>query len=190
MTGPRCATSSRFFQGRGGANPGSYGPWNYGTLDKILGHYRRYTRDSLERLASDCELQLTSLIDFNRLGAAAWFVNGKLMRRRGFGLLQIWLLNLLTPLIRRIDHFLPLPPLSLIVVMEARGTLNGSRSNILRRASDERSVFFPHAAAATMNPTIEIVTAVWMIEPARTISSVHRPLFRNRNRPPRSGQRS
>ena len=97
-----------------------YGPRNYGTLDTILGHRRRYTRDSLERLGRDCGLQVTKLVEFNRFGALAWFVNGKLMRRRSFGLLQIWLLNLLTPLLRRIDRFLPLPPLSLIAVMEPR----------------------------------------------------------------------
>ena len=97
-----------------------YGPRNYGTLDKILGHHRRYTRESLERLARDCDLQVTNLIEFNRFGALAWYVNGKLMRRHSFGLLQIWMLNLLTPLLRRIDRFLPLPPLSLIAVMEPR----------------------------------------------------------------------
>jgi SAM-dependent methyltransferase len=93
-------------------------PSNYGTLDEILGHHRRYTRDSLESLARDCGLRLTSLIEFNRFGTVPWFVNGKLMRRRSFGLLQIWMLNLLMPLIRRIDRFLPLAPLSLIAVME------------------------------------------------------------------------
>jgi SAM-dependent methyltransferase len=94
-----------------------YGPWNYGALDRVLGHHRRYTRDSLERLASDCGFQVTNFIEFNRFGSLAWFVNGRVMHRRSFGLLQIWLLNLLTPLLRQIDRFLPLAPLSLIAVM-------------------------------------------------------------------------
>ncbi len=97
-----------------------YGPWNYGTLDRILGHQRRYTRDSLACLADQCGFELSSMLEFNRFGTLAWWLNGKLMRRRSFGLLQIWVLNLLTPLLRRIDRFLPIPPLSLIAVMRRR----------------------------------------------------------------------
>jgi hypothetical protein len=50
----------------------------------------------------------------------AWWLNGKLLRRRSFGLFQIWTLNLLTPIFRRIDRFLPFPALSLIAVLEPR----------------------------------------------------------------------
>jgi 2-polyprenyl-3-methyl-5-hydroxy-6-metoxy-1,4-benzoquinol methylase len=103
------------------------GPWNYGTLDPILGHHRRYSRESLEKLARDCGLRLASLIEFNRFGTIAWFVNGRLMKRRSFGLLQIWILNLLTPLIRRIDRFLPIAPLSLVAIMEPVQSENRER---------------------------------------------------------------
>jgi hypothetical protein len=96
------------------------GPWNYGTLDEVLGHQRRYTRESLSQLARDCGFELSSMLEFNRFGTFAWFLNGKLMRRRSFGLFQIWLLNLFTPFIRRIDRFLPVPPLSLIAVIRPR----------------------------------------------------------------------
>jgi glycosyltransferase involved in cell wall biosynthesis len=97
-----------------------YGPWNYGTLDKILGHRRRYDRESLARLASESGFEIDTIIEFNRTGTIAWFLNGKLMRRQTFSLPQIWLLNLLTPLMRRVDRFLPLPPLSVIAVMVPR----------------------------------------------------------------------
>jgi hypothetical protein len=56
--------------------------------------------------------------EFNRTGTPAWFFNGKILRRRGFGLFQIWMLNWLTPLFRIIDPFLPVPGLSLIAVLE------------------------------------------------------------------------
>jgi hypothetical protein len=39
------------------------------------------------------------------------------LRRRTFGFWQIKVLNLLTPLFRLLDKFLPLPPLSLIAVL-------------------------------------------------------------------------
>jgi glycosyltransferase involved in cell wall biosynthesis/phospholipid N-methyltransferase len=94
------------------------GPRNMGTLDAVLGHRRRYTRQTLSALASECGFRVSRMIDFNRIGSFAWFLNGKVLRRRRFGIGQIWLLDLLTPLFRRIDAIVPLPPLSLIAVLE------------------------------------------------------------------------
>ena len=42
---------------------------------------------------------------------------GKILKRRSFGIFQIWVLNLTTPLLRHLDSLLPIPPLSLIAVM-------------------------------------------------------------------------
>jgi hypothetical protein len=56
------------------------------------------------------------VLKFNRTGVIAWWLNGKILRRRTFGLAQIRLLNLLTPLFRVLDPWLPLPPLSLIAI--------------------------------------------------------------------------
>jgi glycosyltransferase involved in cell wall biosynthesis/phospholipid N-methyltransferase len=94
------------------------GPSNMGTLDTVLGHRRRYSRESLAQLAADCGLRLHNMIEFNRLGTIAWFLNGRILKRRTFGAIQIWALNILTPLLRKIDRALPIPPLSLIAVLE------------------------------------------------------------------------
>jgi len=59
-------------------------------------------------------------LKFNRPGVPAWWLNGKLMKRRTFGMAQIRLLNALTPLFRLIDPWLPLPPLSIIAVLRKR----------------------------------------------------------------------
>jgi glycosyltransferase involved in cell wall biosynthesis len=96
------------------------GSWNFGTLDEVLGHKRRYSARSLALLAEECGLEVRELIKFNRTGAMAWFLNGRILRRRHFGLGQIWLLNALTPIIRRIDRVVPSPPLSLIAVMQRK----------------------------------------------------------------------
>jgi glycosyltransferase involved in cell wall biosynthesis len=93
------------------------GPWNFGTLDEVLGHQRRYTRQMLTDLAEVCGLEIKNLIEFNRTGTIAWFLNGRILKRRSFGIFQIWALNLTTPLLRRLDSLLPIPPLSLIAVM-------------------------------------------------------------------------
>jgi SAM-dependent methyltransferase len=93
------------------------GPWNFGTLDKVLGHQRRYTRQTLTDLGAACGLEIERIIEFNRTGTIAWFLNGKILKRRDFGIGQIWMLNLITPIMRRLDKVLPIPPLSLIAVM-------------------------------------------------------------------------
>ncbi len=92
----------------------------FGTLDEVLGHKRRYTEATLSRLADDAGFVVKDVRQFNRVGSAAWWLNGKVLRRRTFGLVQVKALNLLTPIFRAIDESLPLPALSLIAVLEAR----------------------------------------------------------------------
>jgi len=93
------------------------GPGLYGTLDEVLGHQRRYTRQSLEKLVISADFELEKMIEFNRVGVVAWWLNGRLLRRRTFGLWQIKMLNFMTPVFRAVDKVLPLPPLSLIAVI-------------------------------------------------------------------------
>jgi len=101
----------------------------FGTLDEVLGHKRRYTEASLRRLAEDAGFTVRQVIRFNRVGSAAWWLNGRLLRRRSFGLLQMMALNLLTPVFRVVDSALPLPPLSLIAVLEGKAGAANERDS-------------------------------------------------------------
>ncbi len=92
-------------------------PSFYGTLDRVLGHRRRYSKDSLRRLAESAGLKAEKILLFNRASSIPWWVNAKLLRRKSFGFLQIFMLNLLTPLLKRVDRYLPLPALSLIAIL-------------------------------------------------------------------------
>ncbi len=94
------------------------GPGLFGTLDEVLGHHRRYTESSLRRVALDAGFEVKRILPFNRVGTPAWWLNAKLLRRRHFGLGQIVLLNLLTPIFRLVDRALPFPPLSMIAILE------------------------------------------------------------------------
>jgi glycosyltransferase involved in cell wall biosynthesis/phospholipid N-methyltransferase len=93
------------------------GPGLFGTLDEVLGHKRRYTEASLRRLALDAGFEVQELLRFNRVGTPAWWLNGRLLKRRHFGLVQIAALNVLTPLFRLVDRILPFPALSLIAIL-------------------------------------------------------------------------
>ena len=96
------------------------GPWNFGTLDQVLGHKRRYTEDSLRRVAVQAGLEVKQVIRFNRVSSLPWFLNGRVMRKKDFGIVQIKIVDWITPISRVLDRFLPFPPLSLIAVMERR----------------------------------------------------------------------
>jgi glycosyltransferase involved in cell wall biosynthesis len=118
------------------------GPGLYGTLDRALGHQRRYTREQLSELAVRAGFQVEALLPFNRAGSPAWWLNARLLRRKTFGLWQIQMLNFLTPAFRLLDRFLPFPPLSLIAVLRkpafepARATQEASRpASALREAA-------------------------------------------------------
>jgi len=94
-----------------------FGPELYGSLDEVLGHCRRYTQEQLTGVAQEAGFQVEEILKFNRPGVPAWWVNGKLLGRKTFGLGQIRLLNLMTPIFRLIDPWLPLPPLSIIAIL-------------------------------------------------------------------------
>ena len=93
------------------------GPSLYGTLDEVLGHYRRYTTEQLVSVAIQAGFRVEEMLKFNRAGVPAWWLNGRILRRKTFGLGQIRLLNLLTPIFRLVDSWAPLPPLSIIAIL-------------------------------------------------------------------------
>jgi len=93
-------------------------PRLYGSIDRLLGHCRRYRKEALIAAGEAAGFRVREVLGFNRAASPAWWLNGKVLGRTTFGLVQIKILNLLVPLFRRIDSWLPLPPLSLIAVFE------------------------------------------------------------------------
>jgi SAM-dependent methyltransferase len=93
------------------------GPGLYGSLDEVLGHFRRYTERGLIEAARTAEFRVDRVLKFNKPGVPAWWLNGRVLRKRTFGLGQIRMLNALTPIFRMVDMILPLPPLSLIAIL-------------------------------------------------------------------------
>jgi SAM-dependent methyltransferase len=50
-------------------------PRLYGNLDRLYGHYRRYTREHLRRVITEAGLEIEELYSFNLLGVPGWWVN-------------------------------------------------------------------------------------------------------------------
>jgi hypothetical protein len=59
---------------------------------------------------------------------------GRLLRRRHFSLLQVKIVNWITPLIRRLEAYIPLPPLSLIATFEKIRSAGQPQSDASRDA--------------------------------------------------------
>jgi len=92
------------------------GQWAYGTLDRVLGHVKRYSKSELVRRMEQAGFQVEKVIEFNRVTLPGWFVSGRLLRRVTFSRFQLAVFDHLVWLWRRVDRFLPWGPTSLIAI--------------------------------------------------------------------------
>ncbi len=104
------------------------GPQLFGSLDRVLGHYRRYTQEQLVDACQRAGFTVERVLKFNRIGAPGWWWNGRVLKKETFGFWQIKLLNFLVPFIRPIDRFLPFPHLSWIVILHSNPQASGEFS--------------------------------------------------------------
>jgi len=91
------------------------GPSRFNSLDRALGHRRRYTREQLRRQVTANGFEVEALFGFNRTGVPGWRLNG-LLRRTSFSRFQLKVYDSMVGLARRADRLLPWPGLSLIAV--------------------------------------------------------------------------
>jgi SAM-dependent methyltransferase len=59
-------------------------PWLYGSLDELVQHKRRYTREGLRAVVASANLEIRFLRYFDVLGVLPWFVAGRVLKRRQF----------------------------------------------------------------------------------------------------------
>jgi SAM-dependent methyltransferase len=78
-------------------------PFAYGSLDRELGHYRRYTPAALARLLATAGLQPERPRYVNLFGLLGWTVNSRVFHRERLSPLQLALFERLMPLVRLED---------------------------------------------------------------------------------------
>ena len=88
----------------------------FGTLDSSLGHFRRYSEAELRRKMEVAGLRVERVLRFNRISRPAWFVSGKILRRRALSVGQMRWFDRFVWLWRRIDRYLPWKPTSIIAI--------------------------------------------------------------------------
>ncbi len=94
----------------------------YGAVDYQLGHYRRYTKASLLRLASAAGLDVASARYFNLPGFFGWWANARIFQRRAQSAAQIAFFDrFVVPVASRLED-LAAPPFgqSIFVVLRKR----------------------------------------------------------------------
>ena len=100
----------------------------YGTLDEVLGHFRRYSEAQLRARMEEAGFTVERILHFNRVTRPGWRFNGQVLKRRSFGRFQLKMFDSLVPLWRRIDGSLPWPAVSLIAVGVVPGGELGQKS--------------------------------------------------------------
>lgn len=88
----------------------------YGTLDKVLGHCRRYSESELRSKIEAAGFRVERILHFNRVTRPAWFLNGRVFRKETFSSFQLGVFDRLVWLWRKLDAILPWKPVSLIAV--------------------------------------------------------------------------
>jgi SAM-dependent methyltransferase len=93
-----------------------HGPEIFGTLDTVLGHYRRYVHDELRKKMEHTGFQVERILEFNRISRPGWWFSGRIAKRTSLGRFQLKVFDSLVWLWRRIDHLLPWKPTSIIAI--------------------------------------------------------------------------
>ena len=91
-------------------------PKLYGTLDEVRSHRERYSYEKLHAALTQAGFQVDEILDFNRVSVPGWWLNGKVLKRKRFSRVQLKIVDMLTPVLSRIDRLWPWTGLSLICV--------------------------------------------------------------------------
>jgi glycosyltransferase involved in cell wall biosynthesis len=92
------------------------GPALYGSLDRSLGHKRRFSAAGLAALLRDGGFAVERQYQWNKAGAPPWWLYSRLLRSRRISKLVLKVFDKTVWLWRRLDSLMPWPGLSLIAV--------------------------------------------------------------------------
>ncbi len=88
----------------------------FGTLDRALGHRRRFSVPQLRALFEQGGFAVQGIRQLNKMGAAGWWFHGKLLRRKHINKAMLKIFDKTVWIWRRLDSLLPWPGLSLVAV--------------------------------------------------------------------------
>jgi glycosyltransferase involved in cell wall biosynthesis len=96
-------------------------PALFGSLDRSLGHQRRYSPADLRRLVESHSLTIEKIYDFNKAGAPPWWAYSKVFGARSINKPVLKIFDKTVWIWRRLDGLMPWPGLSLVAVARKAG---------------------------------------------------------------------
>ncbi len=81
----------------------------YGSIDRAIGHYRRYDKGMTATLFQQAGLTLVAQKYINALGALGWWANSRLRKEDTPPSGQLRLFNVVVPVIRAVERIVPMP---------------------------------------------------------------------------------
>jgi glycosyltransferase involved in cell wall biosynthesis len=93
------------------------GQWLFGSLDTGLGHVRRYAEDEFRQKVEEAGFEIEKIFTFNRISVPAWFVSGKIFKRKSFSRFSLKLFDISIWFWRWADRFLPWKGISVIAIV-------------------------------------------------------------------------
>lgn len=92
------------------------GPGLFSAFDRALGHHRRYASGELEATFRKAGFEVVHDEPFHKAGRLPWFIQMTIGGARSLPAAELRLYDRIVPLLRVLDHLLPGPGLSTIVV--------------------------------------------------------------------------
>jgi SAM-dependent methyltransferase len=81
----------------------------FGSLDRNLDHFRRYTRREIISKFKESGIEPVHISTFNMFGALGWFISSRLLRKKILPEGQLAIFNKLTPLFMAVERKFPAP---------------------------------------------------------------------------------
>jgi 2-polyprenyl-3-methyl-5-hydroxy-6-metoxy-1,4-benzoquinol methylase len=82
------------------------GQWLYNSLDRELGHCKRYSKKSLNNLLKSAGLEISDSKYFNAAAILGWWFSGNILHEKIISPVKLKVYNLMVPFFRILDWFI------------------------------------------------------------------------------------
>lgn len=79
----------------------------FGSYDKLAGHKRRYSKTAISQRLKKTGFDILQISYLNKISALGWFINARLLKRKGFPKMQLTFFKLLVPFLNFFDKIIP-----------------------------------------------------------------------------------
>jgi ubiquinone/menaquinone biosynthesis C-methylase UbiE len=102
----------------------------FSSIDKSLDHLRRYDEQDLRTLLTQCGYQIQHLFSYNKIAVLGWYWQGKIRKTQTLGKKNMKLYNLLVPIFKLLDPYLPWNGLSWCVIAKTSCRFSNEKSDL------------------------------------------------------------